>query len=387
METAAIALGALAFLSFILGVWQLAVALRFPLHRRTDAMKWKAGITVLKPLKGFDANTEKCLRSWFRQQHDGPLQILFGIAAPDDAAGPVVERLIRENPEMEARLIMCPPPCGPNGKAATLARLFPEASHELLVISDADVFAEPDVVAEVAAPLCHPQTGLVFCFYKMTNGRGVLERCAALGVNADFWSQVLQARCLKPLDFASGAVMAVRRAQIKAMGGFEAVAEFLADDYEIGQRVSSSGKRIEICPRVVECREPTRTRRSVVQHQLRWARTIRVCRPISYGLSILANGTLWPAAWLAMRPGGWSAWAATVFLGWRIISALWLQSRLTGTRSRWFDPAVVVGKDTLSILYWAAAFLGSGVTWRGETFQIRRDGRLQPSPARSATIP
>ena len=113
-------------------------------------------------------------------------------------------------------------------------------------------------------------------------------------VNADFWSQVLQARTLRSQDFALGAVMATRRAQLAELGGFRALVDFLADDYQLGNQLARRGYCIELCPVVVECWERPQGWREVWAHQLRWARTVRVCQPAPYFLSILSNATVWP---------------------------------------------------------------------------------------------
>ena len=123
-------------------------------------------------------------------------------------------------------------------------------------------------------------------------------RCEAIAINADFWSQVLQAASLKPLDFALGAVMLTRRKLLAEIGGFTVLANCLADDYQLGHRIAQNGHRIALCPVVVECWHPPMNWYGVWKHQLRWARTIRVCQPVPYFFSILSNATLWPLLWL-----------------------------------------------------------------------------------------
>ena len=150
----------------------------------------------------------------------------------------------------------------------------------------------------------------------------------AIAVNADFWSQVLQSRSLKPLDFALGAVMAIRRQQLQEIGGFAPLVNCLADDYQLGNRVARHGHSIAISPVVVECWSAPMGWTDVWKHQLRWARTIRVCQPAPYFFSLLSNATLWPLLWLIVRPAAPVAACGFFCFLVRVLTALNLQQRL-----------------------------------------------------------
>jgi len=214
----------LAIISFGLMIWQWLVALRFPLHRRLPAHSFPPAVTILKPLKSCDLETARCLESWFLQDYTGRLQILFGVASPDDIACPVVERLIAKFPAIDAQLIVCSGPLKANAKVSKLAQLMPRAKYDVLVISDADVEVPADFLTQAVEPLRKEQIGLVNSFYTLGNPSTLAMHWEAVATNADFWSQVLQARSLQPVDFAMGAVMAQRKKQIEAIGGFEALA-------------------------------------------------------------------------------------------------------------------------------------------------------------------
>src|ERR1041384_1661821 len=207
-------LALLALVSVALNVWQWCAARRFPLHQRIANPDFAPALTLLKPLKGADAGTEDCLRSWFRQQYAGPVQILFAVATADDPAAAVVNRLMVEFPQADARLVICTGPLSANAKVSKLAQLSHHARHDLFVISDADVRVPPDLLASLVAPLRESGAGLVFSFYRLANPQTLAMRWEAVAINADFWSQVLQGREARGLDFALGAVMATRRADL-----------------------------------------------------------------------------------------------------------------------------------------------------------------------------
>ena len=378
--------GALAVLSLVLILWQWLAARRFPLHQRLPADPRPPSpvtfpsLTLLKPLKGCDAFTEACLRSWFSQQYQGPIQILFAVASPDDPVCGIVRKLQQEFPAADSRLVICGPLLGTNAKVSQLVQLEPLIKHDRLVISDADVLAPPDFLA-ATHPASRIPPGLTCCFYCLANPATLAMQWEAVAINADFWSQVLQSQTLKPIDFALGAVMATPRRCLEEIGGFKALADCLADDYQLGHRIARRGYGIELSPVVVECWSEPMGWSAVWKHQLRWARTVRVCQPAPYFFSILSNGTLWPLVWLAANP----ALPVVAFAGFavlvRILTALGLQRRLSqSSGGRWVYAWLVPVKDILQAAIWILAFLGNSIEWRGRRMRLRRDGTLEPQP-------
>jgi ceramide glucosyltransferase len=441
-------LTALALLSLGILLWQFVVALCFPLHKRVADSGYAPPVTLLKPLKGVDAETWHCLESWFDQDYAGPVQILFGVGSPDDPACEMARQLIAARPERVAQLVSCGEPLGLNAKVSTLIQLFRHTVQEpaagpsretnalseggekllslggvggglaaaskpladqprsnrdrVVIISDADVHVPRDFLANVVAPMRDERIGLVSCFYCLANPATLAMQWEAIAINADFWGQVLQAQSLKPLDFALGAVMATTRRRLESIGGFEAFVDFLADDYQLGNLIVRQGGRIVLSPVVVECRESPKNWLEIWRHQLRWARTIRVCQPLPYFFSILSNATLWPLLWLiASFPSASQTAYTTTMSGattlvivqvhplpkvlwfvlaiWlaRTITALWQESRLTRSHSHWAFFWLVPVKDLLAAVVWALSFLGNSVEWRGQRYRVRRGGKLE----------
>lgn len=368
----------LAVVSLAINVWQLVAGLRFPLHRRDGDASFRPAVSVLKPLKGGDAHTRECLRSWLAQEHDGAVEVLFGVDEPGDPAAEIVRNLLAEFPQADARLIICDEPVGLNGKVSKLARLEAEARHEIIVVSDADVKVPTDFLANVVKPLRDSAVGLVNCFYRLANPTTPAMRWEAVAVNADFWSQVLQARTLWRQDFALGAAMALRRDGLARIGGFRALADQLADDYQLGHRIFQLGQRIELSPVVVECWDAPQGWRRVWRHQLRWARTIRVCRPWSFFASLINNFGLWAMTatlCLIFHGVGEARWWGAGAILLREMQVEALIRRLNPGRPTPFFPAFL--KDWLAAVIWLQAWLGNRVTWHDVTYQVGRDGRLR----------
>jgi ceramide glucosyltransferase len=388
---------ALTLLSIGLLAWQLVAAMRFPLHRRGAPPVVAPGVTMLKPLKGCDGHTRDCLRSWLTQRYPGAVQVLFGVADDSDPACAVVRELMKEFPRADAELVITGEPIGANAKVSNLAQLLPRARHRVFCVSDADVFAPDDLLAQTAALLGEPNVGLVNCLYRIANPSTPALRWEAMAVNADFWSQVLQSNTIKPQAFALGAVMMLRAEDLASAGGFESLLDYLADDYQLGQRIAAAGKRVALSTVVVECREKPAGFAEVWQHQLRWARTIRASQPVPYFFSILSNVTLWAtlfasaAAWVLWRlTDSWNGplLAALCFSGvliLRVASARVLASRLAGQAVLFSLVTMILIKDVLQVGIWACSFLGNRVEWRGRVFRITAGGKLKERTRRNVT--
>lgn len=366
--------------SLVLTLWQWLVASTFPVNRRLTPLDFQPAVTVLKPLKGSDSRTVECLRSWCEQDYPAPVQILFGVPSLEDPACAAVREIISGHSALDAQLVICPEDHGKNAKVSTLIQLQRLAKHQTIIVSDADVWAPRDLLQQVVQPLSDPTVGLVTCFYRLTNTSNFGMRWEAFAINADFWSQVLQAQSLKPVDFAMGAVMATRKAQLHQIGAFESLADYLADDYQLGHRIARLGLRIIISGVVVECRSRVERWKAVWTHQIRWARTIRVSQPIPYFFSKLSNATFWPLLWALSDPGPRSYGFGAGCLMIRMLEAWYCEGKLTG-HHRISSLCMAPIKDILQLGIWVMAFTGSQISWRGRRFRVTGDGKLISIPA------
>ena len=373
----------LTLISLGLTFWRWVLHLRFPLHGRVErggsagASPYQgSGVTVLKPLKGCDAETKACLRSWFEQDYAGPVQLLFGVADAEDPACEVVRELIAAFPKADAQLAVCPKALGANGKVSTLQQLEPLVKHPILMVSDADARVGRDFIDSVGR-LCVPGVGLVNCLYRLANPTTRAMEWEAIAINADFWTHVLQAASLGRMDFALGAVMTLPAPALAGIGGFAALADYLADDYQLGRRIAANGGRIVLAPAVVDCWEAPMGWAAVWRHQLRWARTIRVCQPASFFLSVINNSSVWPVGLLALsiRGPGWAVGLGLGALAFRVLTAQQQLARMNQRAAAgvwWLAPL----KDVLDVVIWAAALWGAGIEWRGERYRVERGGKL-----------
>ena len=346
-------------------------------RRRPAGRGWTPPISVLKPLLGADGQLYGNLRS-FCDQHYPAYEVLFGVQDEQDPAVPVVNRLLEEFPHLDLRLVVDGRAIGPNRKMGNVANLGRAAKHSILVVADSDMRVGRDYLRAVVAPLEDVSVGMVTCLYRSAPRRGLGSRLAAMFVNEWFFPAALLGARVQPLRHAFGATIACRRGPIAAIGGFEAVADYLADDYMLGFLVAQQGLRVELSPYVVESAGGERDLAGLFFRELRWTRTFRTVRPLSYFLSGITHGI--PLSVLLLLSSGFSDLAlamTAVHLGLRggggivVYSAL----RLPVPRGRlWLVPL----RDSVSFMTWILSFLGQSVRWNGRRLRVDPSGRLHP---------
>jgi ceramide glucosyltransferase len=332
-------------------------------------------VSILKPLKGTDPQMYESFRSHCLQDYP-EYELIFGVSDPEDPAIELVERLKREFPQRAIRLVICRKDLGTNAKVSNLVQMAPEARYEYLVLSDSDIRVERDYLRQVVPRLTDPKVGIVTCLYRGVASGTLGSRLEALGISTDFCGGVLAACLLEGIRFGLGSTLAFRRGDLKAIGGFEALLDYLADDYEIGNRVVALGREGCLSGVVVETFLPPYSAREFVAHQLRWARTVRDARRWGYLGILWTFGLPWAVLALLGAQGARWAWflfGATAIM--RFAMALVVGSVVLRDRrmlqSLWLIPL----RDVVALLVWIISFAGHKVAWRGDFFTLK-DGRL-----------
>lgn len=336
------------------------------------------GVSILKPVKGMDEDSYDNFASFCRQLYPGELQLVFAAASPDDAVIPLIRQLIADFPERNISLVINPALHGPNYKVSNLINAFPHAVHDIIIVCDSDINVAPEYLQSVVSHFCDRRVGLVTSLYRTSNVHGIATALEAIGFTSEMIPNVLVARQLEGLTFALGASMAVRRDVLTAIGGFDSLAGYLADDYQLGNKIHRAGWRIALDPCFVESVVKAENLMAVLSRQLRWARTMRVSRPGGY----LASGiTLpFPAALLAtlLAPSPTVGVAAVALLyGVRLgVSTLFSRRFVRdGLFPRWLW--LLPLRDMLAFFTWGLSFLGNRVEWRGSRFILKPGGKIE----------
>jgi ceramide glucosyltransferase len=333
-------------------------------------------VSILKPLKGTDPDIYESFRSHCLQDYPA-YEIIFGVSDPDDAAVASVQQLQREFPERAIRLVVSPNNLGANVKVSNLEQMLPAARFEHLLVNDSDIRVDRDYLRRVIAPLADEHVGMVTCLYRGVAAPTLGSQLESLGISTDFCAGVLVARQLEGgLRFGLGSTLVFRRTDLDRIGGFHSIVDYLADDYELGQRIAGLGLRVVLSDVVVETHLPAYDLREFMAHQLRWARGVRDSRAGGYMGLVSTYGLMWALLALVAAhaaPWSWALLGATVFLRTAVALAVGravLQDAQL-PKHLWLLPV----RDLVAVAVWVASFAGHTVTWRGDRFELK-DGRL-----------
>jgi ceramide glucosyltransferase len=340
-----------------------------------------ASVSILKPLKGTDPEMYENFRSHCLQDYP-EYEIIFGVSDPDDPAIALVKQLKSEFPQRAIQLIVCPKRLGTNIKVSNLAQMLSQARHHYLIVNDSDIRVAPDYLSRVLAPLADSKTGLVTCLYRGVANSSLGSHLEALGISTDFCPGVLVAQRLEGVKFALGSTMAFRRRDLAAIGGFESLADYLADDYHLGNRIAAMGLKVELSQVVVETFLPRYSMSEFLDHQLRWARAVRDSRFWGYvGLGI-TFGLIWALLTLILAAGAlwaWGLFALTAVM--RFAVAIFVGGRALRDRNilRWLP--LIPLRDAVALLVWLMSFAGHTVSWRGDVFKLEAGKLVRKTPA------
>lgn len=334
-------------------------------------------VSILKPLRGTDPDIYESFRSHCLQDYP-EYELIFGVSDPADPAIALVERLQSEFPQRTIRLVTCPKVLGTNLKVSNLVQMLPVACYDYLVVNDSDIRVPVDYLSRIMQPLSDPHLGMVTCLYRGIAGRTLGSRLEAIGISTDFSAGVLAARQLEGIRFGLGSTLAFSSKALSAIGGFEPLVDYLADDFELGARMASAGLRVQLSEVIVDHHLPDYSLRAFVDHQLRWARSTRDSRRWGYTGVGLTFGVPWALAALALTGGApWAIALLGVAVVLRLAMALVVGKGVLRdeqvTRFLWLLPL----RDLAALLLWAASFAGHTIDWRGDRFILEK-GKLRP---------
>ena len=333
-------------------------------------------VTIMVPLYGADFDAYENYARFCRQDYP-EYQIVFGVRDSRDSSIPIVEKLIADFPDRDISLVISDSTIGQNLKVSNLQNMLARVKHEQIVIVDSDIRVGRDYLRKVLAPLSDTRVGLVTCLYRAAETPDFAAKLEAVGITAEFTAGVLMAWMLEGVKFALGSTMATTRTRLEAIGGFHALADYLADDFMLGNLIERDGYEVRLSHHVVETAMQPSGFAGMMRHQMRWARSTRISRPMGYLGLILTYGTALALLNVAVDRASTfsvalfaSTLAVRLTMGW-MIGVHWLGDRIL---KKYFW--LVQVRDLLSFLIWCMSWVGKRVEWRGRLFEVARDGKI-----------
>jgi len=362
------------YLIVIVSTWRYFRAARRPVEQ---AVRFTPPVSILKPMRGEDLGAYENFASFCRQDYPA-YEILLCVDPDDRAVMPLVDKLRRDFPEQEIRVLYGSGRIATNDKVAKLERMVGEARHEVVVISDSDVRVRPDYLRQVTAPLARPDVGAVTCFYVPTEEKTFTDRLQNIGMMSDFYPGILVAWQLDGIKFALGPTIATTRTRLAGFGGYAAIENRPADDLLVGRLIADQGYEVVLLPYTIETVADYASFGELLHKRLRWIVVMRNLRPWGHFGLIFTWGLAWTLAGVAAYPTGA---VAVGFLGTYLVLRLAMTALIAGWGLRqaafWKNLWMIPLWDAVACVIWLVSFSRNSIRWRGADYYIR-DGQLVP---------
>ena len=266
-------------------------------------------VSILKPVEGAGPNTYEAFASFCRIDYPGGLEIIVGTIQQDDPVVAMVGRLRMAFPERDIRLVFAELK-GTNRKTSIMEAMWRKTTGQFLFFSDADVVAPRDYLRQLVPGLAQPQAGCLTCLPRGIEARTVGGKMIALHYGFNYLPQWMLAQQTTGIHWAVGHTMAVPCAVLEKLGGFKNFLNHLADDYELGHRVSQLGLRVIVPPLLLDCVVPAESFTESFIRMQRWKRTIRRSRGRQFPGVIITYPVFWALILALLQPLAWWSWSA-----------------------------------------------------------------------------
>ena len=344
-------------------------------------------VSILKPVHGAEPGLEAHLESFFRQDY-ADYEILFCARTRDNAGLQVARRVAARYPAVKVCFLTSGEPVYANAKVASLAVMAKAAANDLLVISDSDVSVQPHYLREVVAPFTDPMVGAVTCLYRGTvpsvanATQGIWAQLEGVGMSIEMTAGVLVANVMEGMQFLLGPTMAMRRECVEAIGGFESLGQYCSDDFLLGNRIAAAGFDVVLSNHVIDHVILNAGFQASMKHQARWMKSTRFSRPKGHlGTALTFSTPFALLAGLVLLMMG-HPYFASAALAWGIGSRMALAAilgRFVLSEPRLLRTVLLYPlRDLMGFGFWLASYTSNRILWRGETFELLRDGLMRP---------
>jgi ceramide glucosyltransferase len=341
------------------------------LSARPPALISPEPISILKPLTGLDLGLESNLRTFFEQEYPA-FEILLAVRNQNDPAVAIVEKLRREYSRIPSRLLVTGESPYPNAKVYSLKLMLAAAANDLVVMSDSDIRVTNTLLQTVAAEFQDSGLGVATCPYRAVAGPSFWSQLEAIGMNTDFAGGILVARMLEGMKFAVGPTIAARRRVLLAIGGFDRLKDYLAEDFVMGKFAADAGHGVILSSYIIEHHIGSADFRHNAAHRLRWARSTRRSRPWGYVGQLLTMPLPLALLVCAVSPAWWPVLVVTLAV--RLCAAYMVSARVLRARINWWLLPI---EDVTTFCFWLAGFFGNTIIWRGRRYRLYSDGRFE----------
>ena len=370
-------LAATPFIYYLLVLFSTWKFFRGPHSRLSPDADFTPPVSNLKPLRGLDPEAYENLASYCRQDYP-EYEMIFCVGDENDPSVPVLEKLKRDFPNRQIRILFGSGRKAINDKVAKLVRMVDEARHEVLVINDSDVRVEPDYLRTVVAPLRKPRVRGVTCLYVSTEDQTFTQHLQSIGMFCDFFPGIFVARQLDGIKFAFGQTIVTTRSCLKAFGGYESIENRPADDLLVGRYIAQQGYEVELLPYAVKTVPDYDSFKGLFIKRLRWLTVMRHMRPWGHIGLTFTQGLPWSlAVLLTRRADGIGLAYFGSYVAFRLAITWLVGAWGLKQHGLWKKMPLLLVWDATAFVIWLLTFGRRRIRWRNVDYRIR-DGMLVP---------
>lgn len=331
-------------------------------------------VAVLKPLKGLDGGLEENLRALYAQTYQN-FEVLLGAEDPRDPALDVARAVAAAHPERTTRIVTGSFPSGLNPKVRLLRRLTEFTNAEVLLVSDSNVRPRRDYLASIVGLMERENSALVHNVLLGRDGEGLGGRLEDLQLTG--W--VAGSVCFTEEGghpCVIGKSMLLRRSALESIGGFQLVANYLAEDYLLGSRFVEAGYKVSLSTHALPVVNSGRGIEGFWNRHVRWGQMRRRIAPSFYVGEVFVNPTPFLVGAWAVSDGLLAGlFAGAQLLKWSSELAI---VRMLGGRLDVKTAALLPLKDFLLFPIWATSLVRRTVNWRGNRMLVGPKSLLIP---------
>jgi ceramide glucosyltransferase len=335
-------------------------------------------VSLLKPIKGLEEGLEENLRSFFTQDYQGEIEVVFASTEPDDPALEVARRVAAAHPDVPVRFVLSDPSYGLNPKVANLAGALRAARHDLVLQSDANVRARPDYLTRVVSELIAEQGHLLSSMVV-----GIGERSVGATLHNLQLSAFTAPGCCFALRYFGivcviGKSMLFRKSDLAAVGGLELVRDILAEDYVLGRAFQKAGKKVLLSTTTAENVNVDSSVEHFVSRHARWLKMRAAIHIPGFVGDLAANST--GLSLLAFLTSGLDPLFGAIFVAHATLKAagdVYLLGRTRGVPMAWRHRLLAPLRDVLMVAVWPYAAFSRSIEWRGVKLRLGWNTRLR----------
>lgn len=343
-------------------------------------------VSILKPLKGADADLKENLRSIFRLDYPD-FEVILGTEEATDPALALAQRVAAEFPKVRSVVLSSSNAIGYNPKVNNLANLVLRARHRLILISDSNVRVPADYLKDLVAHRARAGGGLVWSLFRGVSGRGLGGMLESLQLNVSVMGGVSALMRLLRIPCAVGKSMLLHRDELEDIGGFRFLGQFLAEDQVCAEELAKRGRPVVVTGHLIDNVLGRRSFRDFAGRHLRWARLRRRVHFSGYLGEALLNPVFVAAAALIVLRSVDAALVAGLSLAAACVINASTERELGVRRPLWSYPLLELALSCSRGLLWFVALVTGTVVWRGNVLALGPRSRIELKSSAPEPVP